>query len=203
MPTTSTASTETSSSHGAPLLNDTLFLPVVLRAKQGDEDAFGDLYSAYFEKIFRFVFFRVSHKEVAEDITEDVFIKAWQKISTVRAEAFGGWLYQIARNRIIDHYRKDRSTVDLVEVENILEAPDDLADSANQAMNQELFIQLLRKLSPEQQVVVKLKFLEDLDNSEISDLIAKSEGSIRVIQHRAVQKLQQLLDEHASNSKKI
>jgi RNA polymerase sigma-70 factor (ECF subfamily) len=195
MPETSTADTSQ--------YNDTLLLPIVLRAKQGDEDAFGELYSAYFEKIFRFVFFRVSHKEVAEDITEDVFIKAWQKISTVKAESFGGWLYQIARNKIIDHYRQEKTTVDLVEVENLLEAPDDLADDANQVLNQELFIQLLRQLTPEQQVIVKLKFLEDLDNSEIAELIAKSEGSIRVIQHRAIQKLQQLLDEHTGNSKKI
>jgi len=142
------------------------------------------------------VFFRVSHKEVAEDITEDVFIKAWQKIGTVKAESFGGWLYQIARNRVIDHYRQDKGTVDLVEVENILEAPDDLANNANQVLNQELFMRLLHQLTPEQQVIVKLKFLEDLDNPEIAELVAKSEGSIRVIQHRAIQKLQQLLEEH-------
>ena len=192
---------ETSSE--SPQYNDSALLPLVLRAKKGEEDAFGELYDAYFEKIYRFVFFRVSHKEVAEDLTEEVFIKAWQKITTVKAESFGGWLYQIAKNRIIDHYRQEKSTVDLLEVENILESSDDLNHEVNQLMNQELFMELLKQLTPEQQIIIKLKFIEDLENPEIAELVAKSEGSIRVIQHRAIQKLQQLLDEHIGKNKKL
>ena len=70
-------------------------------------------------------------------------------------------------------------------------------------MNQELFMELLKQLTPEQQIIIKLKFIEDLENPEIAELVAKSEGSIRVIQHRAIQKLQQLLDEHIGKNKKL
>jgi RNA polymerase sigma-70 factor, ECF subfamily len=174
---------------------DSAHRPLIQKAKKGDETAFGQLYEFYFEKIYKFIYYRVNHKEVAEDLSEDVFIKAWAKIGTVSEDSFGGWLYSIAKNRIIDHYRQAKTTVDLLDVENILEADGNIVDDTNLLIEQKLFMVLLKKLSPEQQIVIKLKFIEDMDNGEIAELISKSEGSIRVIQHRAIQKLQTLFDE--------
>jgi RNA polymerase sigma-70 factor, ECF subfamily len=173
---------------------------LILGAKKGDEQAFGKLYDLYFEKLFKFIYFRVNHKETAEDLTEDVFIKAWQRISHVKAESFSGWLYSIAKNTVIDHYRQKKVMVDLQEIEGILESEQNIVEEANMAMEQKLFMNLLRKLTPEQQIVIKLKFLEGLDNDEISELIARSEGSIRVTQHRAIARLQQLLNEQIKYS---
>jgi len=185
---------------------DQVVAALVKKAKQGEEQAFGELYERYFERIYRFIYFRVNHKEIAEDLTEDVFVKAWSKIKHVKEESFGGWVYQIAKNRIIDYYRQSKETVDITEIENILESDENIIESTNLIIEQKTFLELLKKLTPEQQIIIKLKFIEDLDNSEISELISKSEGSIRVIQHRAIQRLQELLDQHIklqSSSKSI
>lgn len=166
---------------------------VILQAKQGSEQAFGQLYDLYFDKIFKFIYFRVNHKEIAEDLTEEVFIKAWTNIRTVKEESFGGWLYQIAKNKVIDHYRQKKAVVDIEDIQNILESDQNLSDDANTAVERIIMMNCLKQLTPEQQIIIKLKFLEDMENSEISELISKSEGSIRVIQHRAILKLQELI----------
>lgn len=168
----------------------------VRAAQHGDEEAFRHLYDLYFDRIYSFIFFRIHHKEVAEDLTEDVFIKSWTRISSVQAESFGGWLYSIARNTLIDHYRKQKDTVDLSEIEDLIESPQNVVDETDLQLNQKILLDLIRKLTPEQQIIMKLKFLEGMENEEISEMISKSEGSIRVVQHRAIQRLQELMAEH-------
>ncbi len=172
-------------------------------AKSKDERAFGRIYEFYFEKIYKFIYFRVNHKEIAEDLAEDVFVKAWSRIHHVNADSFGGWLYSIAKNTVIDYYRKKRIVVDLEDIENVMESEQNVMEDANTVMEKKVFLGLLKNLTPEQQIIIKLKFMEDLDNAEIAELISKSEGSIRVIQHRAIQKLQQLLDEQLELTKLI
>ena len=167
---------------------------VILEAKQGSEQAFGQLYELYFEKIYKFIFYRVSQKEVAEDLAEDVFIKAWQNIRSVKEDSFSGWLYQIAKNRVIDYYRQKKITVDIEEISNVLESDENLSEDTNTVMDRRIFMEALKQLTPEQQIIIKLKFIEDMDNTEISELISKNEGSIRVIQHRAIIKLQQIIN---------
>jgi RNA polymerase sigma-70 factor (ECF subfamily) len=146
------------------------------------------------KKIYRFIYFRVSHKEVAEDLAEEVFIKAFAGLSKLQdTRSFEGWLYQIARNQVIDYYRSKKQTVALDEIENTLEYEENIVDVVNLQQQQKIFLKLLRELAPEQQIVIKLKFLEDLENPEIAALLHKSEGAIRVIQHRAITKLKELL----------
>lgn len=176
---------------------------VFVRAAQaGDEEAFRHLYDLYFDKIYSFIFFRTHHKEIAEDLAEDVFIKSWVRISSVQPESFGGWLYSITRNTLIDHYRKHRETVDLTELEDILESPQNIVDDTDLGLNQKILLDLIRKLNPEQQIVMQLKFIEGLENEEISEMLSKSEGSIRVTQHRAIQRLHELMEEHLDLSRK-
>jgi RNA polymerase sigma-70 factor (ECF subfamily) len=164
------------------------------RAKTGEEAAFGEIYNLFFKKIYRFIFFRVGHKEVAEDLAEEVFLKAFTKIASINeSSAFEGWLYQIARNLVIDYYRQKKSTVALEEIENTLEYETNVVDVVNLQKQQKIFLKLLKELGAEQQVVIKLKFFEELENSEIAELLGKNEGAIRVIQHRAIIKLQELI----------
>jgi RNA polymerase sigma-70 factor, ECF subfamily len=168
------------------------------RAKTGEEAAFGEIYNLFFKKIYRFIFFRVGHKEVAEDLAEEVFLKAFAKIASVNEPgAFEGWLYRIARNLVIDFYRQKKSTVALEEIENTLEYETNVVDIENLQEQQKIFLKLLKELGAEQQVVIKLKFLEELENSEIAELLGKNEGAIRVIQHRAIIKLQELIKKSA------
>ena len=163
-------------------------------AKAGQEAAFSRLYDMFFDKMFRFVYYRVGHKEIAEDLTEEVFIRAFNNLSTLDdASSFESWLYQIARNRIIDYYRTKKQLLPLDDLENTLEYETNVIDVVNLELQQKTFVKLLKELSPEQQTVIKLKFFDDLSNSEIAALMDKNEGAIRVIQHRAIAKLKELI----------
>ena len=175
-------------------------LPNLLaKAKKGQQAAFGELYNLYFKKIFRFIYYRVSHKEVAEDLAEDVFVKVFSKLPSLSSEgSFEGWLYQIARNIVIDYYRDKKILVALDEIENTLEYESNIVDVLNLEEDQKVLMKLIKELPQEQQIVLKLKFFEQLDNPEISELLHKSEGAIRVIQHRSIAKLQILISEYIS-----
>ncbi len=163
------------------------------KAKSGDQTAFGQIYQIFFQKIFQFIYFRVSHKEIAEDLTEEVFLKAHSKIKSLgNGHSFSGWLYQIARNAVIDYYRSKKLTVDLADVENTLEYETNVVDLVNLGYQQAKLLKLIKELSAQEQAVIKMKFLEDLDTVEIAQILDQSEGSIRVIQHRALTKLIQL-----------
>jgi len=177
-----------------PDKNNEFLLNLLSRAKLGQEDAFASIYNLYFEKIFRFIFYRVSHKEVAEDLSEEVFVKAYTKLSTIeKDDSFEGWLYQIARNKVIDYYREKKQTVALEDVENILEYESNIIDVLELKGQQKIFLSLLKELGPDQQLVLKLKFLENLENDQIAQIMEKKEGAIRVIQHRAIIRLQELI----------
>lgn len=172
------------------------------KAQAGSDQALTDLYNAYFERIYNFIFYRTSHKETAEDLTEDVFVKAFAKLrGLTEPKAFEGWLFQIARNKVIDYYRSKKQVVPLEEIENTLEYETNIVDLVNLQTQQTLFIKLLKELSPEQQQVIKLKFLEDIDNDAIAQMLNKTEGAIRVIQHRAISKLKELIDSVSNREK--
>lgn len=183
--------------------NSQILESLLAKAKQGEQSAFGEIYNLYFKKIYSFIYYRVSHKEISEDLTEDIFLKAFTKINSVQDDkAFLGWLYQIARNRVIDYYREKKQTLGLEEVENTLEYETNVVDIVNLEQEQILLLKYIKDLPSDQQVVLKLKFFEDLNNTEISKILNKTEGSIRVIQHRAILKLQELVKKLGDNNGK-
>jgi RNA polymerase sigma-70 factor, ECF subfamily len=170
---------------------------ILTRAKSGKEEALTILYNHYYERLYRFIYYRVSHKEVAEDLTEEVFIKSFRNLKNLeQTAAFEGWLFQIARNQVIDYYRSKKSTVPLEEIENTLEYETNIVDIVNLQTEQTLLIKILKELNSDQQMVIKLKFIEDLDNETIANLMDKTEGSIRVLQHRAIAKLKELMNSY-------
>jgi RNA polymerase sigma-70 factor (ECF subfamily) len=174
--------------------NNEILLPLLAKAKKGEQAAFGEIYNLYFKKIYQFIFYRVSHKEIAEDLAEEVFLKAFTKLSSVNdSKAFLGWMYQIARNQVIDYYREKKTIIALDEVENTLEYETNVIDVVNLQQEQIVLLKLIKDLPSDQQLVLKLKFFEDLTNTEIAEALNKSEGAIRVIQHRGIAKLQELL----------
>lgn len=163
------------------------------KAKNGDSTAFDRIYTLLFQKIFQFIFFRVNHKEIAEDLTEEVFIKAFNKLSALsNVKTFTGWLFQIARNSVIDYYRAKKLTVDLADVENTLEYETNVVDILHLNYQQAILLKLLKALTSTEQAVVKMKFLEDLSTEEIAIILNETTGNIRVIQHRALNKLIEL-----------
>jgi len=174
---------------------------LVKQARAGQEAAFAELYDRFFTKIYRFIFYRVGHKETSEDLSEETFVKAFGSLPSLEQDTlFEPWLYTIARNKVIDYYRSKKVSVPIEEVENTLEYETNIIDVVNLGFQQKTVIKLLKELTTEQQQVIKLKFFEDLTNSEIAHLMQKEEGAIRVIQHRAIAKLKSLLDQFSSNS---
>lgn len=168
---------------------------LVAAAKGGSEDAFGALYSRYFDRMYAFLYYRVGHKEQAEDLAEEVFVKAFTGISNFRSPgaAFAGWLYRIAKNLLTDHYRARRQTVALDQVEGVLPQEDLVVDILELEQKQRVLLELLRELTGDQRQVLQLKFFEELSTAEIAQLLDTTEGAVRVTQHRAIKKLKDLL----------
>lgn len=166
------------------------------KAQTGDQEAFGRIYDHFADKIYRFIYFRVGHKEVAEDVLSDTFVKSWQKINQINTPAaLSGWLYQIAKNNIIDYYRLKKELVALSEVEEFLEDEANPVDTVSISIQQNRVLNILTELPPDQQQVIKYRFFEDLSNEEIAYVMSKTEGAIRVLQHRAIIKLKEILNE--------
>ena len=166
---------------------------LVDKATDGDYEAFGELYGIYLDYIYRYVFYQVKNKMMAEDLTEEIFVKVWEAIGKYKrgSLAFRAWLYRIAHNHVIDYFRTRRQHLPLKE-----EMPD-TSDNPEQELEEKLMQQELAKalsyLPSQQRQVIILKFIEELDNHEIAQIMQKSEGAIRVMQMRALAALRQKL----------
>jgi RNA polymerase sigma-70 factor (ECF subfamily) len=169
---------------------------LVDRAKGGDSSAFGLLYDYYLPKIYRFVLIKVGQREAAEDITHLVFLKAWENIDhySHRGYPFGSWLYTVARNTVMDHYRSSSPQVYIddtfIEPESNGPRPGENIDIK---FENERIITAMVKLSALEQDVIIMRFVEDLPTREVAKAVGKSEGAVKLIQHRAMNKLRELL----------
>lgn len=178
------------------LVSDTSLEKAVFEAaQQGDNHSFGKLYDSHFDAIFRFIYYRTNHQETAEDLTEEVFLKAFRSLSSLKggSEKLRGWLYSIARNTVIDHYRKTKETINLESLEQLPNYEDSVVERLEASSDTAALLETLKQLPPDQQTILKLRFFEDLSIAEISTLLNKSEGNIRVIQYRGLQQLKKYL----------
>lgn len=171
---------------------------LIKMAIEGKASAFGPLYDYYQPKIYRFVLIKVGRREEAEDLTHEVFLQAWQNIQNYkhRGFPFSSWLYRIARNRIIDHWREERSVVNIDRVNpEYFAVPAVSAENTIQKIEIERVRLALQKLKPEYQDVIILRFVEDLPVKEIAAALEKSEGAVKLLQHRALKELKSVLGE--------
>ena len=174
---------------------------IIDRAIGGDTLAFGLLYDKYHNQIYRFVYLKVSHREEAEDITHHVFLSAWQHIAgyTHKGFPFSSLLYQIARNKVIDHYRTKKTTID---IENLREADiprheSTLEDTVHSQFQIATIKTALKQLKQEYQDIIIMRYVEELTPSEIARILKKPETTVRVLQHRAIKQLKALLNKDA------
>jgi len=168
---------------------------IVARAKSADVNAFGALYDTYLDAIYRFVYFRVATREDAEDITEQIFMYAFTHIRQYeeRGVPFDAWLYRIARNKVIDHYRTSHVTVSIAEGEDMVDEEKSPEELTEERMDFEFVRAKMKMLSERYQEIIQLKYIEDKENEEISVILDKPVDQIRVLQSRAIAKLKQLL----------
>ena len=165
------------------------------RAGGGDAAAFGGIYDLYFDRIYRYVYYRLGNARDAEDLTEQIFLNAWRAIGRYRVNGSPviALLLRIAQNALIDHLRtrKDAAPLEDGAIDPALWC-DPVAAADLQCTQGELRHAIIG-LKPEQQRVVIMRFIDNLSYAEVAAALGKSGGAVRVIEHRALVALRQAL----------
>lgn len=160
------------------------------RAVRGDADAFAQLYDAYADRIYRFIHVRVSNTQLAEDLAGDTFLKAWDHLPDYeeRGVPFGAWLFRIARNTVIDHYRTQKETAPL-EAAAKEGSGLDVSEAVAQRLAEDEIVAAMEALTPAQREVLTLKFFTGLKTKTVAEILDKRPGAIRALQMRGLQAL--------------
>jgi RNA polymerase sigma-70 factor (ECF subfamily) len=175
---------------------------LIRRSVQGDTEAFGRIYDLFFHRVHRYALYISANANNAEDVTEEVFVKAWQKLPSFHGggAAFQAWLFRIAHNHVVDLHRQQRTdSLPMSAYGAELVAPPEegtQATAERQLLGRQV-LQLARELPPQQRQVIVLKLIEGLSNKEISGVTGQREGAIRIAQMRALQTLRARLDGEA------
>jgi len=174
---------------------------LIERIRSGSQDAYAIIYDQYHQQIYRFILFKVSSRQVAEDITADVFLKTWEYItgSDKTIENIQALLYSIARNAVIDYYRTKSEHYGL---DDTIQAVDqksedhtheiDVKQDVNQLVNQ------MSKLSDEYNEIITLHYVEDFSIREVAEILGKTENNVRVTLHRALKSLKKIVEDNES-----
>ncbi len=170
---------------------------IVQRAVRGDQQAFGQLYDAYMDSIYRFVFLRVEDQQTAEDISATVFLKAWEKLEGYqpRGIPFRAWLFRIARNAVIDHYRTRKEVTPLEAVVNVFdENTVSVSENVGNRIEAQKIMALMNHLTEDQRNVLTLKLVHGLNTQEVAKALGKRQGAVRALQMRGLQALAKLME---------
>jgi RNA polymerase sigma-70 factor (ECF subfamily) len=174
---------------------------LVERAQEGDSQAFGMIYDRYVDTVFRFIYFRVGNRPLAEDLTADTFLRALKRIGsfTWQGRDLGAWLVTIARNLVADHfksgkYRLEVTTGEVLDADQAERGPEGSPELAvvDHITNVAL-LTAVKKLNAEQQECIVLRFLHGFSVAETAQAMGKNEGAIKALQYRAVRALHRLL----------
>ena len=168
-------------------------------AMEFDEKALGEIYDRYESKIYTYIYRRTGEPALAEDLTAQVFLKMLEAIRGNKAwhSSFSGWLYRIAHNLVVDHYRRrDRQQqVSIDDFSNLTSSNDNPVRFAELRLDAERLRSAIRRLTDEQAEVVSLRFLEGYSIAEVAAMMEKTDGAIKALQYRAVATLRQLLED--------
>jgi RNA polymerase sigma-70 factor (ECF subfamily) len=169
---------------------------VVIAAQGGDHAALSELYGHYFPRVYRYVCARLVSNEDAEDVTEEIFLKIIDNLAgyQFRGLPFGAWVFRIARNEVVSHVRRQKVRGATTELSDMI--ADDTADHTREVETQ-LTIAMVRELTerlPEaQRQVIALRFGAGLSVAETAQALKKTENNVKVLQHKAIAKLQQMV----------
>ncbi|MEU1809528.1 sigma-70 family RNA polymerase sigma factor [Micromonospora sp. WMMD1076] len=174
---------------------------LVERAQAGESEAFGLIYDRYVDTVFRFVYFRVGNRQLAEDLTSDTFLRALKRIGsfTWQGRDLGAWLVTIARNLVADHFKSGRyrlevTTGDVLDADREDRGPEGSPEAAVvEHITNVALLTAVKQLNPEQQECIVLRFLQGFSVAETARAMGKNEGAIKALQYRAVRALARLL----------
>ncbi|MCI0384071.1 ECF subfamily RNA polymerase sigma factor, BldN family [Streptomyces sp. CNQ085] len=174
-------------------------MDLVERAQGGEAEAFGHLYDQYSDTVYRYIYYRVGGRATAEDLTSETFLRALRRIGTFtwQGRDFGAWLVTIARNLVADHFKSSRfrlevTTGEMLDANEVERSPE---DSVLESLSNAALLDAVRRLNPQQQECVTLRFLQGLSVAETARVMGKNEGAIKTLQYRAVRTLARLLPE--------
>ena len=175
---------------------------LVTLAQQGDGEAFGEIYDAYVDSIYRYLYYRVGSHAVAEDLTSETFLRALRRIDsfTWQGKDIGAWFVTIARNLVADHVKSSRfrlevTTADMLDADR---ADEGIEDEVLSRLQNAVLLDAVKALKPEQQECIVLRFLQGLTVAETSAVMGRSEGAIKQLQLRGVRALAKLMPERMS-----
>lgn len=169
---------------------------IIRRVKGGDKRVFGLIYDCYADRIYRYVFFKTNHLFDAEDLTAEVFLKAFENIQSyeIRDCPFSAWLYRIAHNAVVDYYRlKGKTPLKTLEEGDIPTSEHhdpEIVILSN--LDSEALCQALERLTEEQREVVLLRFIEGLPARQVAEIMEKPEGAVRALQRRGLKALSRI-----------
>jgi RNA polymerase sigma-70 factor (ECF subfamily) len=168
---------------------------LVARAQRGDREALEELYLLHFDRIYSYLHMTVGNRHDAEDLTTQTFLKMLESIGRFqwRAVPFSAWLFRIAHNVAIDFFRASQRVQLEEEVPEPVELEPTAEDRALAAIGTKSMLELIDTLSPEQRQVLTLKFVFDFSNADVANILGKTEGAIKSLQHRALASLQKQL----------
>lgn len=168
---------------------------LIKQVKDGDAEAFGVLYEQYAEMVFRYVYSHLDNRLDAEDLTEDIFIRAWRALPKYdeRGLPFSAFLFRVARNSLIDHYRQKKplQSLDDIEMQSHEMGPEEVVDIKIENNDLKQTISTLRE---DYRNVIVFRFLAGLSPDETAQIMQRSVGAVRVLQHRALSALKELLE---------
>jgi RNA polymerase sigma-70 factor (ECF subfamily) len=178
---------------------------LVEAAKAGDSAAFAALYDRYLDTVYRYVYYRVGSRQLAEDLTSETFLRALRRLSTFtwQGRDFAAWLVTIARNLVADHFKSSRfrleiTTADMVAAERREDVSEGPESTVLRAWTNAALLEALKRLNPQQQECLVLRFLQGLSVAETARVMGKNEGAVKTLQYRAVRSLAALLPEETS-----
>lgn len=171
------------------------------RAREYDAQVLAEIYDQHAEPIYRYLYRYIGDAGLAEDLTSEVFLRLLQVIGTSRAprDQLRGWLYRVAHNLAMDHFRQRAKGMPLPLDEDLVPSSDSPSTTVEKEQAQQQVRQAVSQLTPSQQQVLVLRFGEGLKIREIGQLMEKSEGSIKLLQYRALQRLRKLFDQNSSD----
>ncbi len=173
---------------------------VISRARGGDRQAFAELYDEYVDRVYRYLLYRLRDTADAEDLTSEVFTRAFANIHRYRwqGKSFLAWLYTIARNAVTDRMRRARPTVDLEDAFGIADGSPTAQEHVEARDRATALRQAMTRLTGDQQEVLLLRFMENYSSQEVAKALGKNEGAVRALQFRALGRLRKLLAEEVA-----
>jgi RNA polymerase sigma-70 factor (ECF subfamily) len=168
---------------------------LVRRAQENDQEAFAQLYEAYFDKIYRYLMLRIGNEMEAEDMTQQVFLNALQSLGSFRWKGapFSAWLYRIAHNQAVDHLRKRKKRASVPLDESLASSGDSPHSTTELKMDIEELLRAAGRLTEAQREVISLRFSSELSIAQVAKVMGKSQGAVKALQHSAIVALRRIM----------